>query len=154
MLVEAVLSGISDEKIIDEHVVIPSALRDLIRNYNKHALTDPTLVVITEETTGSQLKTAIRKLTPEVQLLLLSAYNTAAKPVVLTEDPKLLEERRIRVVLTRIMVILIGILLCILLGAGIAIATFTGVLQNFLSTQLVTTAAEIIKFIFSPSKAP
>lgn len=152
MLLKAILSGISDEKIVDSHVVIPTPLRDMIRNYNKIALHDQRMPMVTEETTGAQLKEAIGSLSADDQIALLYAYSEANKKhdasAVQSEDPILVEEKKLRVLLTKFFIACLAIFGCMLVGAVVAIAVSMGAFKNFWTNRLVMTASDIIKFIF------
>jgi hypothetical protein len=154
VLTRAILIGISDELIVDAHVVMPSPLRDLIRGYNKIALGNPALPLITEKTTGEQLKQAVSQLPPEEQVELLHAYSKATQsletPHVYAEDPKLVEQKKIRLLLSRIFVALMGVIALLLLGGVLAVAASAGMLQDMISTQVMQRSLDIVKFLFHP----
>lgn len=156
VLVKAILSGVPDERIVDTHTVIPSPLRDLIRGYNKLALNDPLLAEITESTTGKELKSLVVRLRPEDQIQLLYHYSQAVKslhsPDVYAHDSTEVEQRKIALLLKHILAAMIVMFVFFLLGSAAAVAVFTGALQDVLSTHVVTSMSEIIRFIFAPGR--
>lgn len=153
-IVQAILAGISDGRIIDSHVVMPTPLRNLVLNYNKIAMNDAKLPVVTEETTGIELKIAISMLDPADTVALLHTYCQAIRKADEPTNPEskiLVEEKRLRQLVTRLIIISLVIMALMLMGAVIAIATYMGVFKNFWCNQMVVTVSEFIKYLFLSS---
>ena len=73
-IVQAILQGVSDGGLLEEHTFLPHPLRELIKQYNKIALNDDRLPAVTDRTTGVEFKEAIASLEPEQQIKLLYHY--------------------------------------------------------------------------------
>lgn len=156
MLVQAILSGVSNESLIDSHVVIPTPLRDLLRNYNKIAMNDARLPVVTEQTTGAELKKAIAMLEPADQVALLHTYSQATRKFdepVTSEDHSVTEERKLRAVMRKIIFLCLSTLGLMLVGSSITVAASLGYFKNFWTSQFVMTATEFMKFLFLVDKS-
>lgn len=152
-IVLAILDGVADGRIMDTHIVIPTPLRDLIRNYNKIALNDAKLPAVTEETTGAELKKAISMLEPADQVAVLNSYCQALRTADQPEKSSVGEDRRLRQLIRRIFMMSLGTLLLVLVGSALTVASLLGVFKNFWTNQLVMTAVEFVKFLFStPTK--
>jgi hypothetical protein len=162
MLAQAILGGIANERVLTEsHPVIPTPLKNLIQGYNKHALAHAGLPVITEKTTGAQLKAAISRLAPEYQVELLHAYCKDTRRIHTgpyldsrTDEARAVEDKKLRLLLGRIVAGLLAVIALLLLGGVLAVASAAGVLQDIVSAKLVGTSTEIAKFIFWPPKGP
>lgn len=157
MLTKAILVGIPDEGLLDAQVVLPSPLRDLIKGYNAIALMDDGLPAITEKTTGKELKEYIATVKAEQQVKLLYAYAEAVKdlklPTTYAEDPAVVEQRQMRLLLGKIFVALMSIVALILAGGIVAAAASAGVFRDFASTKFYTTSRDIVHYLFSSGAA-
>jgi len=149
-LVRAILRGIADDRPIDRHISIASPLRDLIEQYNKVAITDDNLPPITALSKGSELKEAIDKMDPEIQVKLLHKYSQSTKtlnePTTYAEEPSKVEERKFKIWVAKIALLFVSILMLVVIGAIIAISVKSGTIANEgLISTIMTAATEIIK---------
>jgi hypothetical protein len=150
MLLAAVLEGIGDDVILSSHPFIPVALRDLIKHYNRLAINNDHLPAITEHTTGAELKEALRLLSPKDQLEILYNYNRATAGGGSASPVETKEQREIREVATRLALGGLALISMLLVGAVISVAVMSGVVTDMtIARTLVSTAADIIKFILS-----
>lgn len=151
-LVKAILKGISDDRIIGNHIAIASPMRDLIEQYNKLAFNNDALPPVLSTSTGEQLKQAVAMLDPEIQVALLHKYSVATKtldtPTLYAEDPIKADERKFRIYVAKLFVTMIAIMMFVLMGVVIALSVKDGKLANEGVIQtLMETAGEIIKLI-------
>lgn len=155
-LVHAILKGIADHRPIDNHISIPSPLRDLIEQYNKVAINNDNLPNILASSTGADLKKAVGMMDPEIQVAILHKYSVATKtldtPTVYAEDPVRVDERRFRLYVAKLLITGVIVLALIVIGAVIALSVKSGAIANEgLISTIMTTATEIIKVILGSS---
>lgn len=168
-LVRDVLKKVADEgSIVSSQPIVPTPLRLLMQQYTRFTLNDDSLTQFTEETTGKQLKDAVRALPGEQQVQLLHIYITAARaveegrPVTLPALPEMTPTTINQVVqadkkqalellqLYAPKMLLWGSasLFLMLLGAGIMNAIITGGIKwNVLSTPFFNLAIDISRLI-------
>lgn len=155
-LAAAILKGISDKRQIVGHLAKPSPFKDLIEQYNAIALKDDDLPLMNERSTGAELKAAIGRVEPELQVTLLYKYSVATKtldnPTLYNQDPVKLEERKLRIYLAKLMTTVFAVGFCLIVGAMVAISVKSGDLPNEgVVKSLMSTAGEIIKVILGSS---
>lgn len=81
MLVRDILKGISDELSIAAHLFHNSPVRDLVSKHNKIAVLNDSIAKIDDKSLGIDLKNALLKHEPEVQIKLLHGYVTAVESI-------------------------------------------------------------------------
>jgi hypothetical protein len=157
MLAQQILKGIDDDYPLTPLVCGPSPLGDLIAGYSKEpeAVTTP----VTPQMTGAQFKEALDKINPESLVTLLAKYSAATKslmtPTVYAEDPEKRDSRRLRHWMMKGAFVVSSTIALIVVGASMAIAYRTGVVDNALVQTLMTTASDILKLLLStPSTLP
>lgn len=155
MLVEQILKGIGDKRLLSDHKPGPSPLDDLIQGYSKKAAHNDDLPNLAEEATGRDLKNAIKLMDPEDQVTLLYKYSQATgslmDPSVYSEHPKDAEERRLRHWFIKAGFYLAAVLLLMVTGAVVVLGSLRGEMSNPLASGILSTALEILKLIFSTS---
>lgn len=148
-LLEALLAGISDTRVLGEHDAGPSPLDELIKAYQREAQNDDRLPAITPESTGRDLKDAVEQLKPELQVQLLARYNHATKNLSTpTEyDPKVLKEqtKALRNQIWWLAGCLVFFMISVLIGVTVATAVHMNVISEGAALKnLLETAKEII----------
>lgn len=147
-LLEAILAGISDTRVLSDHDSGPSPLDELVKGYRREAKHDDRLPVITRESTGRELKDAIQELSPELQVSLLQSYNHATKNLSTpTEyDPKVLKEqtKSLRNQIWWLAGVVLFFMISVLVGATVATAVHMNVISEGAALKnLLETAKEI-----------
>lgn len=147
-LLEALLAGISDTRVLGDHDSGPSPLDELIMAYQKAAKIDDRLPAITRESTGRELKDAVSLLEPEPQVILLASYNHATKNLSTpTEyDPKVLKEQTkdLRNQMWWLAGVLTFFMVSVLVGATVATAVHMNVISEGAAVRnLLETAKEL-----------
>jgi hypothetical protein len=133
-LLETVLAGISDTLAVDSHPAGPSPFNELVRGYRFQCGRDDRLPVITNESTGRELKDAIGKLEPTIQLALLNQYAHATKDLDSPSeyDPDVLKAQSKGLVtgVYWMMGVSFAFMLAVLIGAVIATAVHMNVISE------------------------
>lgn len=147
-LVEETLVGVSDGKQLSAHRSEP--LKQLIDEYNAYAAHNDNATPVTDDSTGSDLKTGIRALEAEQQVQLLYTYLTRTNRLIGTETEDVKQARNFKYWAMRLSVYT-GLTISVgLFGSVTAIAWKTGVgPSNEIVSAFMSTAAEIVKVFFS-----
>lgn len=152
-LLEAILAGISDTRMLGDHTGGPSPLDELIKAYHRASKNDDRLPVISGDSTGRELKDAISHLTPEVQVELLARYNHATKNLSTpTEyDPKVIkaETQTLSKQIYWLAGGLIFFMTSVLIGAAIATAVHMNIIsEDSVVHNLIESAKDMVELFF------
>lgn len=154
-LVEAVLAGISDTKLLTDHHESHSALHVLIESYSEEALRNDVVPNLTPTSTGADLKHGITKMEIEDQVRMLYVYLLHLKKIGPQENPEDQEDRRFKRFALKLGLSVISFLTVMLIGAVTAIAVHTGAApSNEVVSTFLKTASEIVSLIFSHNPPP
>jgi hypothetical protein len=149
-LLEAILAGLSDTRMLGDHTGGPSPLDELIKGYHRAAKNDDRLPAISGDSTGRELKDALSLLAPEMQVELLARYNHATKNLLTpTEyDPKVIsaETKGLRSQIYWLGGILLFFMLSVLIGVVLTTAVHMQVISEGSALHnLIGSAKEIIE---------
>lgn len=150
MLIEQILKGVGDKRLLSDHKPGPSPLDDLIQSYSKIASINDDLPNLEETATGRDLKDAIRLMAPKDQVALLYRYCQAIGDL---KEPErydvAIEEHRGRWWLIKGAFFLAAFLMTLIGGGVIVVGAMRGDMTNPAATGLLNSAMEIFKLIFS-----
>lgn len=153
MLVERILRGISDTRVVSDHKPGNSPLDELVEQYNRKATHVDELPNITPQSTGLELKSAINLMDSEDQILLLYNYLVACdelpEPSPLTKEAvDENDRRRLQIWLVKGLFVMASAVVCIIAGAVAMIAVRHGQLaDNPALIVLMDTAKDIFDVI-------
>jgi hypothetical protein len=171
-LLEQILKGIKDDRLLNTHRPGPSPLNDLIEVYKERSAHDDNLPNLDEYSTGRTLKDGIAAMDADDQVMLLNQYAMATKglrvpPAVKTETPATSvapvvatpdtatsgddpEDKKFKRRALMIVIVTGALCFAMLFGAVTAIAVRTGrAPSNELVSTFLESATEIAKLIFS-----
>jgi hypothetical protein len=139
-LINEVLEGVSDTRLLTDHKQGPSPLQSLITDYNDKASHNDNAPTLTSLSTGLDLKEGISKLDVEEQVCLLYKYLVDSKRIVHAEEPPEHEERKLKSLGLRVAIYSLSVITIMLFGAFAAIAVKSNTIPNsdLLATFLET----------------
>lgn len=164
-LVHYVLEGIPDQHKLSAYIVMPDALRQLIELHNEYVIdSHGGHKLITNESTGLDLKKSLTTLAPEKQILILYNYlffseqsevdeddtkNKDTEEADNVEDSTLTpEERQLKVYIVKAIVATFSIIVCMFSGIVIYQYIQGGHEKETVMGAITATFSEILKFIF------
>ena len=154
-MLETVLRGIPDDRILSERRGKPSPIEDLIRSYNQHAKkADADLPLLGNTATGRDLKDAIMQLDVSTQLALLAKFNQDSKSIDNPWDYETAaqrDERRLRHWIIKAAVGAGLFMIVSFTGAGLVLGFQSGALTGPVFKYFIDTAVSILKIVFSSS---
>lgn len=153
-LLEDILRGISDDRLLVNRREEASPLGDLIDSYKKASQNNDNLETLNSDWTGRDLKEAIKKVPSDEQLTMLYKYMVAVKspgdPFSYAEHPREADERRHRHWIVKTAVVSAILMTFAIIGAVIALAVSSGqVEKGVMVDTFMSTALEILKLVFS-----
>lgn len=149
-LLNQVLEGVSDSRLLNDHREGPSPLRSLIKAYTEKAAHNDNAPNLTDQSTGHDLKLGISKLEPEDQMILLYDYLVGCKRIIPPECESEKEDRKLRHTAIRWVIATFCLMGMMLFGAVTSIAVHRGIApSNEVVSTFLETAGEVAEFIFS-----
>jgi hypothetical protein len=164
MLVQAVLEGIPDTHKLSAFITMPEPLRELIQTHNDFAMElHRGHCLITNESTGADLKKAITQLDPDKQIMILYNYVfyvdnadsiTDTEEEVVTgeveekETVLTAEERQLKYYIIKLVSVTFAIIVCMFSGIVIYQYIQGGENKESMIETITATFGEILKFIF------
>jgi hypothetical protein len=159
--IEVALEVIENDRQLGQRRDGAAPVVDLMRGYNEmiSALgSDQHLPVITDESTGRDLKNAICKLEVKHQMVLLLEFNENMKRATGPYGYESLKERDERTLRHRIIYACVVAFLVILvsgaIGGVVALGVLSGEFKNPIATTYFDSTLEIFKVIFSIEDKP
>jgi hypothetical protein len=155
-LLETVLAGISDTLTVGSHPAGPSPFNELVRDYTYQCGRDDRLPKITNDSTGRELKDALARLDPVIQLSILNSYAHATKDLDSPSeyDPTVLnaQSKSLRSLVYWIGGALLFFMLAVLFGTIIATAIHMNVItEGDVLRNLMETAKDCVELFLDVS---